>query len=43
MRYVSRVRVTDDAVPVETIDTPTDEDLQPVDADAAEFEYRIIP
>jgi hypothetical protein len=43
MRYVSRVKVTDDIVPFETIDTPTDEDLQPIDADAAEFEYIITP
>jgi hypothetical protein len=43
MRYVSRVKVTDDVVPFETIDTPTDEDLQPIDADAAEFEYILTP
>jgi hypothetical protein len=30
MRYVSRVTVTDDVVPFETIDTPTDDDLREV-------------
>jgi hypothetical protein len=41
MRYVSRVKVTDDVVPFETIATPTDPDLQAVDTDDVAFEYEL--